>query len=90
MHKPYEAVVSEPEPRLHPTQQAVSAMTGKSNKVHASGYNASTGKAESGKIPNIQSDPKAHPPQPAINAMTGKNNKPNSKLSKPGHDLFSV
>ena len=90
MHKPYEAVVSEPEPRLHNTQPAVNTLTGKSNKVTASGYNASTGKADSGKIPNIQADPKAHNPQPAINAMTGKNNKPNSKLSKPGHDLFSV
>lgn len=87
---PEEAIVSEPEPKLHNTQPAVNAMTGKSNKVHASGYNASTGKADSGKIPNIQADPKAHNPQPAINAMTGKSNKPNSKLSKPGHDLFSV
>jgi len=90
MYSPTEAIVSEPEPKLHNTQPAVNAMTGKSNKVHASGYNASTGKADSGKIPNIQADPKAHNPQPAINAMTGKNNKPNSKLSKPGHDLFSV
>ena len=90
MQKPYEAIVSEPEPRLHNTQPAVNTLTGKSNKVTASGYNASTGKADSGKIPNIQADPKAHNPQPAINAMTGKNNKPNSKLSKPGHDLFSV
>lgn len=87
---PEEAIVSEPEPKLHNTQPAVNAMTGKSNKVNASGYNASTGKADSGKIPNIQADPKAHNPQPAINAMTGKSNKPNSKLSKPGQELFSV
>jgi hypothetical protein len=35
-------------------------------------------------------EPKLHNTQPAVNAMTGKSNKPNSKLSKPGHDLFSV
>ena len=92
MQKPYEAIVSEPEPRLHNTQPAVNTLTGKSNKVTASGYNASTGKADSGKIPNIQADPKAHNTQPAVNAMTNTKGKPqpNSKLQKPGQELFSV
>jgi hypothetical protein len=65
-------------------------LTGKGNKPTASGYAATGGKADGGKIPNVQADPKLHNPQPAINAMTGKNNKPHSKLTKPGQELFQV
>jgi hypothetical protein len=90
MDTPEEAIVSEPEPRPHNPQPAINTLTGKGNKPTASGYAASTGKAEAGKIPNVQADPKAHNPQPAINAMTGKNNKPNSKLGKTGEELFKV
>jgi hypothetical protein len=90
METPEEAIVSEPEPKAHNPQPAINQLTGKSNKPTASGYAASTGKADSGKIPNVQADPKAHNPQPAINAMTGKNNKPNSKLGKVGEELFKV
>ena len=35
-------------------------------------------------------EPKLHNTQPAVNAMTGKSNKPNSKLTKPGQELFQV
>lgn len=87
---PEEAIVSEPEPKPHNPQPAINTLTGKGNKPTASGYAATGGKADSGKIPNIQADPKAHNPQPAINAMTGKNNKPHSKLTKPGQELFQV
>lgn len=87
---PEEAVVSEPEPKAHNTQPAVNQLTGKGNKVSASGYTASGGKADAGKIPNVQADPKAHNTQPAVNQMTGKSNKVNSKLGKPGAELFKV
>lgn len=89
-----EAIVSEPEPRLHNPQPAINAMTNTKGKTQptASGYAASTGKADNGKVPNIQADPKAHNPQPAINAMTNTKGKPqpNSKLNKPGQELFQV
>ena len=85
-----EAVVSEPEPKAHNPQPAINSLTGKGNKVTASGYTASSGKADAGKIPNVQADPKAHNPNPAISALTGKSNKPNSKLNKPGAELFKV
>lgn len=90
MDTPEEAIVSEPEPKLHNPQPAINTLTGKGNKPTASGYAATGGKADSGKIPNIQADPKAHNPQPAINTLTGKSNKPNSKLTKPGQELFQV
>lgn len=90
MDTPAEAIVSEPEPKPHNPQPAINTLTGKGNKPTASGYAATGGKAEAGKIPAVQADPKAHNPQPAINAMTGKSNKPNSKLTKPGQELFQV
>lgn len=93
MDTPEEAIVSEPEPKAHNPQPAINTLTGKANKPTASGYAASGGKAEAGKIPDVQADPKAHNPQPAINAMTstkGGSNKPNSKLNKPGQELFKV
>lgn len=92
METPEEAIVSEPEPKAHNPQPAINTLTGKSNKPTASGYAASTGKADSGKIPNVQADPKAHNPQPAINAMTNTKGKPqpNSKLGKVGEELFKV
>lgn len=90
MDTPEEAIVSEPEPKPHNPQPAINTLTGKGNKPTASGYAATGGKADGGKIPNVQADPKLHNPQPAINAMTGKNNKPHSKLTKPGQELFQV
>lgn len=91
MDTPEEAVVSEPTPKQHNTQPAVNTLTGKGNKVTASGYAASSGKADAGKIPDVQADPKQHNTQPAVNAMTStKGNKPNSKLSSPGKELFKV
>ena len=90
MDTPEEAVVSEPEPKAHNPQPAINTLTGKGNKPTASGYAATGGKADAGKVPNVQADPKAHNPQPAINTLTGKSNKPNSKLNKPGQELFHV
>jgi hypothetical protein len=58
----------------------------------APGYAASTGKADNGKIPNVQADPKQHNTQPAVNAMTNTKGKPqpHSKITKPGQELFQV
>jgi len=94
MDTPEEAIVSEPEPKVHNTQPAVNTFTNNKGKPqpNAPGYAASTGKADNGKIPNVQADPKAHNPQPAINAMTNTKGKPqpNSKLGKVGEELFKV
>jgi len=91
---PEEAIVSEPEPKVHNTQPAVNTFTNNKGKPqpNAPGYAASTGKADNGKIPNVQADPKAHNPQPAINAMTNTKGKPqpHSKLGKTGEELFKV
>jgi hypothetical protein len=91
---PEEAIVSEPEPKVHNTQPAVNAMTNTKGKPQPSapGYAASTGKADNGKIPNVQADPKQHNTQPAVNAMTNTKGKPqpHSKITKPGQELFQV
>ena len=89
-----EAIVSEPEPKVHNPQPAVNTFTNNKGKPQPSapGYAATTGKADNGKVPNVQADPKQHNTQPAVNAMTNTKGKPqpNSKLTKPGQELFQV